>query len=120
MGVRFAPLMLFFAAVAASSGACAMNSPAPGQCRIIDGEKLPAIVGKDTICAEIARAMAKLAPAAHYSVDVRVLTASRLSAIMVVNGRTLPDHNVAVSDGNLRIGPIRRFAESLASEAAKQ
>ena len=97
-----------------------MSSPATGKCRVIGGEKLPSAVGKDAVCAEIASAMAKLAPAARYSVEVKVLSSSRLSAALVVNGQTLPDQNIAVSDSELGPGPIRRFAESLAAAAAKR
>jgi len=44
---------------------------------------------------------------------------ARLSAALVVNGRTLPEQNFAVMDSGLDAGAIRRFAQSLAQAVAK-
>ena len=44
---------------------------------------------------------------------------SRLSAVLVVNGRTLPAQNFAVMDSGLDMASIRRFAAALAGEVAK-
>lgn len=117
----FGSFMLILAAVA-SQGAAAMSAHAPavGPCKVVGGEKLPASAGHGVICTEIGRAMARLAPKVRYTVEVKVLSASRLSAVLVVNGRALPEQNLAVSDRELGPGPVRRFAESLAAAAAKQ
>ena len=95
------------------------SAPHQGQCQIIGGNKLPASVGPNAICVEVARAMTRLAPAARYNISVQVLSSTRLSAALVVNGRALPAQNFAVMDRELNPGSIRRFAESLAGEAAK-
>jgi len=96
-----------------------MSPASANQCRIVAAEKLPSAIGKSLICDEIARAMAQNAPKARYTVEVKVLSASRLFATMTVNGRILPEQNFATSDRELGAEPIRRFAEALASEVAK-
>jgi len=47
------------------------------------------------------------------------MSSSRLLAVLVVNGRTLPDQNFAVMDRELSPDSIRRFAQALAIEVAK-
>lgn len=47
------------------------------------------------------------------------MSSSRLSAVLIVNGRTLPDQNFAVMDRELSPDSIRRFAQALALEVAK-
>ena len=90
------------------------------RCQIVGGEKLPAASGgSKAVCAEIERAVADLAPRAHYSVEVKVISKSRLAAILVVNGRRLPEQNFAIMDSDLNAGAIQRFARSLAAEVAK-
>ena len=90
------------------------------RCEIADAAKLPrALGGAQAICSEIERAVAAAAPTARYSASVRVLSSSRLSAVLVVNGRTLPDQNFAVMDRELNQDSIRRFADALATEVAK-
>jgi hypothetical protein len=117
----FATFAFIFAAAAAFAGGSALSARAPskGPCHVIGGDKLPPAVRQDVICTEIARAMTQRAAAVKYSVEVKILSPSRLSAVLVANGRTLPDQNFAVSDRELNSGAIRRFAESLAGEAAK-
>jgi hypothetical protein len=62
--------------------------------------------------------MGAAVPNVRYKVEVRVVTPARLSARMVVEGRELPELNLASSDRELTAGAIRRFAKSL-GEAAK-
>lgn len=91
----------------------------PVPCTVVGADKLPPTVGTRLICDEVGRAMERAAPGAHYSVEVKVLSPSRLSAVLTVNGRRLEEQNLAVSDRNLAPGPIRRFAETIAAAAAK-
>src|SRR5690349_4668659 len=116
----FGKLLCFVAAVS-SSGAVAMSAHGSARvsCTVVGAEKLPPTVGTELICNEIGRAMARAAPSAHYSVEVRVLSPSRLSAVLTVDGRRLEEQNLAVSDRDLAAGPIRRFAETIAAAAAK-
>lgn len=119
-GVRSFAFMV--AALCASAGSHAMTSPSSqaGSCRVDAGEKLlPEGVGGADICRVIGQAVAKAAPATRYSVEVSVLSRSRLSARLVVNGRPLPDQNFAVMDRELNLASITRFADSLAREVAK-
>ena len=97
-----------------------MSTTSSLRCQIIGGEKLPAgSGGSKALCAEIERAVAELAPRAHYSAEVTVLSKSRLAATLVVNGRTLPEQRFAIMDSDLDAGAIQRFARSLATEVAK-
>ena len=89
-------------------------------CQVIGGEKLPAASGDSkAVCAEIERAVAELAPRAHYSAKVTVLSKSRLTATLVVNGWTLPEQKFAIMDSDLNAEAIQRFARALATEVAK-
>ena len=107
-----------------SGSACAMNStdsqPAPS-CRVIEGNKLPAESGgADALCREIAAATAQAAPGVRYSIEIRVLPRSRLSAtVTTADGRTLPEQGMASMDKPLTAGSFKRFAASIASELAK-
>ena len=90
------------------------------RCQVVGGKKLPAgSGGSKALCAEIERAVAKLAPSAHYNAEVTVLSKSRLAATLVVNGRTLPEQRFAIMDSDLDAGAIQRFAHSLATEIAR-
>jgi hypothetical protein len=122
---KFAALLVLAAALAPSGG-LAMSPPRAvtvGHCTIIGGENLPAAVGgNEALCAAIERAIASRAPTVRYSAQVEVLPRSRLSATLVVNGRTLPEQKFAVMDRELNPASIQLFADSLAEqlvEAAK-
>jgi hypothetical protein len=122
MGRGFRSFAFIVAALCASAGSHAMTSPGSqaGSCRVAAGEQLlPEGVGGPDICRAIGEAVAKSAPAKRYSVDVSVLSRSRLSARLTVDGRLLPDQNFAVMDRELNLASITRFAESLAREVAK-
>ena len=98
-----------------------MNSPSQQQieCRVVGGEKLPATAGSaDSICAAIARAAAAAAPAARFSVEVRVLGQSALAATLTTSeGKILPEQKFASSDRLLTPNSIDFFARSLVETA---
>jgi hypothetical protein len=107
------------AAAIAGSSMSAGAAPLKKQCRVVAAAKLPAQAGgAASICSEIEQAMGAAVPNARYEVEVRVVTPARLSARMIVEGRQLPELNLASSDRELTAGAIRRFARSL-GEAAK-
>lgn len=87
-------------------------------CRVVDAGKLPAEVGgADGLCSAIARAIEARAPGLEYAVEVRVISASRLSATLVTgDGRRLPEKNFAIMDRNLNAASIQRFAEAIAGQ----
>lgn len=92
----------------------------PVHCHVLAGEKLRAASGGSAaICAAVEKAIASTAPDVRYSVEVNVLSPSRLAATLVVNGRTLPEQKFAVMDRDLNPASIERFAQSLATEVAK-
>ena len=98
-----------------------MNSPSPHQvvCHVIGGDKLPASAGTaDSICAAIVSAAAANAPAARFSVEVRVLGHSALAATLITaDGKTLPEQKYASSDRQLTPDSIEFFAGSLVESA---
>ena len=75
-------------------------------------------VGAGAICREIERSMSAVVLGAPYRIDVRVVSPARLSATGTVNGREVPEQNIASSDRDLTAAAIRRFARSI-GEAAK-
>src|SRR5687767_7668378 len=101
-----APVLLVMA-VSLSGGACAMPSPSSQStpCRIVDGDKLPdGSGGAAALCTAIERAAAAKAPGVGYTVEVRVLSASRLAATLTSDGRKLPEQNFAITDRELTGG----------------
>jgi hypothetical protein len=89
-------------------------------CQIIGSDKLPASsAGFNTICEEVERAIAAKAPDVRYSAEIKIISASRLAAALIVNGQNLPVQNFAVMDGNLSIASIKRFATALAVTVLK-
>ena len=88
------------------------------QCRVVGGEKLPASVGgAAALCAAIERAAAA-SPTLHFSVVVKVLGQSRLSAsLTTADGKILPEQKYAISDRSLDKPAIDRFASSLIQAA---
>lgn len=94
-------------------------NPSARHCRVLAAEKLGAgSGGADAICAQIERALNAAVPDARYQVDVRVVSPARLSATGTINGRALPEQNLASSDRDLTPAAIGRFARSI-GEAAK-
>ena len=87
-------LALLTVAATPFGGACAMSSPEnhSPSCRVVDGDKLPAASGgASSLCTAVERAIAQAAPGARFSAEVRVLSRSRLSATLTLEGRQLPD-----------------------------
>ena len=114
----FAGVMASAAFVAAC--APAMSAPQNRPCRVVNGEKLPPESGGATaLCSAIEQAMASRAPKVRYTAEVRVLSKSALAAVVVANGKALPEQQFAVSDRNLNPSSVKRFAEGLADEVAK-
>jgi hypothetical protein len=102
-----------------SAGAMNMGSRPISRCQIVSGDKLLASsVGSATVCAEIERAIRASAPNAQYSIEVKVLSTSRLAASVMVDGHALPEQNFAIMDSDLNAGAIQRFAASLAKVVA--
>jgi hypothetical protein len=120
MGVRLAPFIILAASVSMPGNAVVNHGQTARQdrCQVVGGEKLPTSAGADKICTAIAKAMAAKAPGVGYDVEVQVLSKSRLSAAVVINGRSLPRQNMAVSDGELGSAAVQRFANSIAAAAA--
>jgi len=119
---RFAATLLAVALGVSASGVCAMSAPASekARCTVIGGDKLPAeIGGAEALCTIIRNALAKQAPNVRVSVEVRVLRPSMFAAILVVEGRTLPEQKFAVMDRNLNTRSIERFAQSVATKVAE-
>jgi hypothetical protein len=99
-----------------------MSSP-NGQstrCQVLDGDKLPAQSGGPrALCEAIERAVSQKVPRAAFSVEVRVLSPTRLAATLTVEGRKLPEQNFASMDRQLDGGSFGRFAAAIADQAAK-
>jgi hypothetical protein len=103
-----------------SALAMKMGPEMGGGCHVLGSKKLPARSGGAAgVCTEIERAIDAAAPKARYSAAVRVLSSSRLTATLVVNGRELPNQNFAIMDSELDAAAVRRFAASIASAVAE-
>ena len=115
--------VLASAALLAGGSACAMSTAehSSSGCHVTGGELLPPESGgADALCKAIADAVAKQAPGQGYSVEVRVLPRSRLSAsITTSDGRKLPEQSFVRMDKPLSIGAFERFAAAIAAELAK-
>ena len=90
-------------------------------CKVVGGDKLPADAGSpDQLCAAIERAAATGAPHARFSVEVRVLSESSMSATLTTaDGRILPEQKFATSDRSLNRGSFERFAKALVGEVTR-
>jgi hypothetical protein len=89
-------------------------------CRIVDGDKLPEDSGgAAALCTAIERAAAAKAPGVAYTVEVKVLSPSRLAAILTADGRRLPEQNFATMDRDLNGISFERFAAALADRLAE-
>ena len=111
-------LALVLAVAGLAVPAQAVNSGRP--CTVVEGDKLPAGTGgPEAVCTAVERAVASAAPNVTYKVEIRVLSRTRLAAVLVVDGRTLPQQNFAIMDRELNRPAIERFAQSLAAEVAK-
>lgn len=98
-----------------------MNRPAVGdvRCTVERGELLPpGSGGAEALCAEIDEATAGLP--VRPTVAVRVVSPSLLAAVVTVGGQALPEVKLARADGALDRMAFRRFAQSIATIAARQ
>ena len=116
---RFAALLIVVTTLD-SGGALAMKPSSTvtiGHCTVVGEGNLPAAVGgAKGLCAILDRAVATRAGTTNYTAHVKVLPRSRLSAILVVDGRELPQQNFAVMDRELSSSTIQRFADGLAEQ----
>jgi hypothetical protein len=103
-----------------------MNMPGKatfGRCTVVGGASLPpGVGGGEALCRSIEAAIKARTPTRDYAIAVKVMSPTRFSADLVVNGHRLPEQRFAVMDGAINPGSIQRFAESLAgvvAEAAK-
>ena len=117
MGRNFSRFMVLIVAMGPSSNLTAMNSG--NRCTVVASEKLPISTGgPQQICETIGRLIGAATPHAAYRIEVKVLSPTRLSATLVVNGRTLPEQKFAIMDRELNRAAIERFAQSLATAVA--
>jgi hypothetical protein len=108
--------------ILAPSGSLEMNiskTATSSHCTMIGGNALPPALGEsEAICRAVEAAIIARSSTHDYRVQVKVASPSRLSADVVVNGRTLPEQRFAVMDGVINSGSIQRFAESIAEVVA--
>jgi hypothetical protein len=108
------------AALILASGNAVTGTVPKHPCRIVGGEKLPPETGGIAgICSAVEHAVGAHAPNVAYSAEVKVVSASRLTASLIVNGKSLPEQNFAVMDHKLNASAIQHFADGLAAEIAK-
>ncbi|MBV9528973.1 MAG: hypothetical protein JOZ79_11510 [Sphingomonas sp.] len=100
-----------------------MTNDAAIRCSVERAEKLPAGLNTDTLCATIRGAggaalnRAGLDPSA-LSVRITVDSERKLSATATLNGRTLPEHHVGISDRSLNARAVELLATAIAGEVA--
>ena len=98
----------------------APNGQAPS-CQVLDGDKLPAESGgAAALCEAIHRAVMKNAPNAKFTVEIKVLSSSRLAATVTSGGRTLPEQKFATMDRELTRSSFERFAAAIAEQLAQR
>jgi hypothetical protein len=101
-----------------SGSGCAMSgtSGAHKHCRVVGGELLPpSSGGADALCTAIEQATSAQPSKLAYSVEVHVLSASRMSATITAGGRKLPEQKYAISDGEIGRASFQRFADAIAA-----
>lgn len=93
----------------------------PVRCEVLNGHALPADAGNaDDVCAVIKAAVSSLAPAANYSVEVRVLSPTSLAAtVRLEAGQILPEQKLTISDRQLNRSAIQRFARTIGKQIAE-
>jgi hypothetical protein len=122
----FAGIFILVAALV-TSGSYAMSrteNERTVRCTVVGGDKLATqLGGTELVCHTIERAIAARTPTRDYRVEVKIISPSRLSAQLMVQGRLLPEQRFAVMDRKLSSSSIQHFADSLAglvAEADKQ
>lgn len=121
-GIFSVSIALGAAAMLGGSG-CAMSSPRPAtpRCSVVDEARLPADSGgAAALCAAVEQAVAARAPDVSYSVEIRVVSASMLAAVVTRDGRPLPEQKFASMDRDLSRASFERFAAALADRLAKE
>ena len=107
----------------ASGMACAMTAASDHrvQCNVTGGAKLRSVSGgASALCRAIEAAIGREAPGKSFSVDVRVLGPSRMSAsVSTDKGRKVAEQSVSSMDRDLTSGSFERFARALAAEIAR-
>ena len=119
---RFATFTLAAALAVMASDARAMSAALPEdtRCTVVGGDKLPVEAGgADALCAAVRQAIRAQAPHARYTAQLKIISRSRLTAAVTVDGRPLPEQTLSVMDRNLNPISIERFAQSLATKVAK-
>lgn len=112
-------LMMSASSMGSAWAMSSTNNQSP-HCRVVDGGKLPAESGGAVaLCAAIERAVSARAPGVAYTVEVKVLSSSRLAATLTKDGHELPEQRFASMDRELTVSSIERFAESIADRVAK-
>lgn len=107
-------------ALVLATGSAVTGTAPKSPCRIVGAEKLPPETGGTAgICSAVEHAVEARAPNVAYSAEVNVVSASRLTASLIVNGKSLPEQRFAVMDRRLNASAIQHFAEGLATEIAK-
>ena len=113
--------LALMAATSICGSACAVSSPRPANCRVIDSDKLPATSGGPlALCAAIERAVAAQSPGIDFTAEVWVLSSARLSASLTREGKRLPDQQFASMDRELRDDSFERFAAAIADQIAAE
>ncbi|MEO7366139.1 MAG: hypothetical protein ABIW03_07460 [Sphingomicrobium sp.] len=113
-------LLMVFASSLGSARTMNQTSRQSPRCSVVDGGKLPAESGgAPALCAAIERAISQKAPGAHFTAEVRVLSPSRLTAILTRDGHALAEQKFASMDRDLTGHSFERFAQALAEQVAK-
>ena len=119
---RFATFTLATALAVMASDARAVSAATSeeARCTVVGGEKLPAETGgADALCAAVRQAIRTQAPHARFIAELKVVSPSRLTAAVTVEGQALPEQTLSVMDRDLNPISIERFAESLATKVAR-
>lgn len=122
-------LGLALVAAASSGSACAMNNPKSDamadavHCSVQRAEKLPAGLTESAVCEAVRQAAAeelkraRLAPGS-LAVKISVESDTKVIATATLNGKTLPEHRVAISDRVLNVSAIQMLARAIAADIA--
>lgn len=116
--MRLLTMTLFLLLASGSSLGMTMPTANSGPCRVTGGAKLLAASGgAGALCSAIERAAKKRAPAAKFTVDVRVRSPASMTAVVrLADGRLLPEQTMAVSDAAIGRSAVERFARAIAEQ----
>ena len=91
------------------------------RCSVVRAQKLPQGVTAESICDSVRRAanpaldQAKLAPNA-LSVRITVESETKLTAAATLQGKSLPEHHVSISDRPLNARAVSMLANAIAAD----